>query len=554
MYATSIPARGHERLLTRASSQVDRAPWLLAAAVLVCGLLWLGSEGTYDGDERYYTDATLRMLAHGDWWRPVFADGSARLNKPLLDYWLIGASFQVFGASLFAARLPFLIAGALVVALTGRLARALFPAEPRAPLLASAIAASNVTLATLTVRCTPDILLVLATTIVWIGLAELLVAEHPRRTAAVWLWSGIGLAAAAKGGLAIVLVVFAVAMVAWKRRARARSELVHVPTMIFALSAAAVCLAPLWLTDVHAAGDSFVQDQFASRIASSPLDVVRNLFAYSGSLLRHHLPWLLAPLILFFGARDSLRSAWLHNRRGIVPVLLFALVLLVVFGSSNTHRGRYLAPAYPALACVFAVFVLPALELAFTARALRILVRTAAVLALLVAVVLVRVDALSAALVAIAGVLPALWIHRVTRPQLGTALALSIAGVLLVVVPAIRDAFRSDYYALAAESERVDATWGFDPSTPNVVRILSADRLAPRPWPNQPSSADFDDASVVLATGPACGELEARGWRLDPCGFRARRMRAEDVPHLLFESDPTAWFAAQGEPVFLARR
>ena len=90
------------------------APWLLALMTLGVGLVWLGSEGTYNGDERYYTDAVLRMRASGDWWRPAFADGSPRLNKPLLIYWLMGASMQVFGASLFSARLPFLIAGALL--------------------------------------------------------------------------------------------------------------------------------------------------------------------------------------------------------------------------------------------------------------------------------------------------------------------------------------------------------------------------------------------------------------------------------------------------------
>lgn len=554
VYATSIPAPERERFVRTELTRREWAPWLLAAAVLACGLLWLGSEGTYDGDERYYTDATLRMWASGDWWRPEFADGSARLNKPLLDYWLIGASFQVFGASLFAARLPFLIAGVLVIGLTGRLARVLFPAEPRAALLASAIAASNVTLAALTVRCTPDILLVLATTIAWVGLAELLVAEHPRRTAAVWLWSGIGLAAAAKGGLAIVLVVFAVTLVVCKRGARGRRQLVNAPSMLFAVALAAVCIAPLWLTDVHAAGVSFVHDQVGSRIASSPLSVVRNVLEYCGSLFRHHLPWIVAPAILFFFARDSLRNAWSSHRRGIVPVLLFGLVLVVVFGSANTHRARYLAPAYPALACVFAVFVLPMVELAFTARALRVLVTVAGALAVLVAGILLRIDARSAVLVALVGASLAVGARKSVRTQLGTALALAIAAVLFVVVPAIRHAFRSDYYALAAQSEHVDATWGFDASTPNVLRILSGGRLDPRPWPNQPSSAEIDSASAVLTMGPTSEQLAAHGWRLDPCGFRARRMRAGDVIHLLLESDPRAWFAAQGVPVFLARR
>lgn len=552
--ATPIPAPERVPIARTETTRRDRAPWFVALAVLACGLLWIGSEGTYDGDERYYLDATLRMLASGDWWKPEFADGSARLNKPLLDYWLIGSSFQLFGVSLFAARLPFLIAGALVVALTGRLARELFPEEPRAPLLASAIAASNATLATLTVRCTPDILVVLSTTIAWIGLAELLVAERPRRRAAAWLWCGIGLAAAAKGGLAIVLVVTSVGLVVWRRRAGARRALVHAPAMLFAVSVAAVCLVPLWLVEEAPGGPSFVHDQVAGRIATSPLDIARNFLAYFVSLLRHHLPWVLAPVLLFIGGRDALRSIWLRDRRGIVAVLLFTLAVFVVFASSNTHRARYLAPTYPALACSLAVFALPLLEWKWTARVLRSLVVTVTLAAILVAALLARVDALSAVVVALTGIVLAVGMRRATRNHLGTLFALAMSAVLLVVVPAIRDAFRSNYYALAADSERLDATWGFDPSTPNLVRVLSAGRLDPRPWPKQPSDADFDSTGVVLVMGSTAEELAQRGWRLDPCGFRARRMRAGDVPHLLRESDPRAWFAAQGQPVYRASR
>ena len=73
--------------------------------------MWLGSVAHYHGDERYYTDAALRMIERHDPWTPVYAGGAARLNKPLLTYWLVIGTYVTAGVSLFLSRLPFLVAG-----------------------------------------------------------------------------------------------------------------------------------------------------------------------------------------------------------------------------------------------------------------------------------------------------------------------------------------------------------------------------------------------------------------------------------------------------------
>src|SRR6188768_2676396 len=112
---------------------LERGPLLAAVLFFAAGMVWLGSSAHFHGDERYYTDAALRMLASGDPWTPQWADGTVRANKPLFTYWVLMASFAASGVSYFVARLPFLIAGALVVWLEGRLARTLFPKERAAP-------------------------------------------------------------------------------------------------------------------------------------------------------------------------------------------------------------------------------------------------------------------------------------------------------------------------------------------------------------------------------------------------------------------------------------
>jgi 4-amino-4-deoxy-L-arabinose transferase-like glycosyltransferase len=69
-------------------------------------------------DERHYTDAALWMLRNGDFLIPHCADGSLRFEKPILTYWVIAASYAVFGISPLSSRLPFLLAGCGVLWLT----------------------------------------------------------------------------------------------------------------------------------------------------------------------------------------------------------------------------------------------------------------------------------------------------------------------------------------------------------------------------------------------------------------------------------------------------
>jgi len=541
-------------MFSRNLSLRHHAHWLLAAAVFLIGLPWLGSEGTYHGDERFYTDAALRMIADGNAWAPEYADGSARLNKPLLVYWLIAVPFELLGPSLFAARLPFLVAGALLVGVTGRLARALFPTDPRAPFLAAAIVASNISLAALAVRSTPDILLALATAITWVGIAELLVGGRPARAAARWLWLGIGFAAAAKGSLSIVLVLFVVSAIAVLGGRGAWRALLLSPWLVAAIALAGVSLVPLWLVDAPLGGPSFVQDQVSTRLSTSPLEVVGMGLGYSASLTRHFLPWILAPIILAFANRTALREAWRGHRRGLVLVLAFTLLMWLVFSAANLHRGRYLTPIYPAFACATAVFVPLALDLRGVRRGVWILTVLVAVAAGLMALVALRVDIAAAIGAGAAAAVATYCAWKVSADQRAPAFAIAFGALVLVAVPALRHAFRSGDYARAAAAERIDAAWGFDALTPSILRVLSGGRVDPRSWPATPSEEDFARASVVIARGPARAALEARGWSLEQYASRHRNPRIGDLLELLGEPDPSAWLAERGEPVYFARR
>jgi len=93
---------------------------LVVASVLLAGL---GSPagGTHP-DEGLYLQAAREMHDRGDWLTPT-VDGRPDFTKPPLLYWAMGASFALFGETLWAARLPVALAALALVWVTGRLAR-----------------------------------------------------------------------------------------------------------------------------------------------------------------------------------------------------------------------------------------------------------------------------------------------------------------------------------------------------------------------------------------------------------------------------------------------
>jgi 4-amino-4-deoxy-L-arabinose transferase-like glycosyltransferase len=82
---------------------------LLFAAFI---LLTYGLEkyGLFEPHEGHFAGVAREMILQGDWVTPTL-NGSPYLNKPPLLYWLIAASFNLFGFHEFSARLPIALAG-----------------------------------------------------------------------------------------------------------------------------------------------------------------------------------------------------------------------------------------------------------------------------------------------------------------------------------------------------------------------------------------------------------------------------------------------------------
>ncbi len=89
----------------------------VAILLVICFIaFWwrLGQIGLVDPDEPFYSQTCHEMVETGDWLTPKIY-GQPQFEKPILYYWLVSASYKVFGENEFAGRLPSALPATLAV-------------------------------------------------------------------------------------------------------------------------------------------------------------------------------------------------------------------------------------------------------------------------------------------------------------------------------------------------------------------------------------------------------------------------------------------------------
>lgn len=180
-------------------------PWRMPAVVfmllLLTGFLGAAQTGLFDRDEPRYAQATREMLNSGNWVVPTF-NGEARLHKPILIYWLMSASFAVFGDSAIAARFPSIVASALAGVILFIWSSRWFG---RRASYMTFIVWATVPLTLVESRmATTDAVLNLLTLSMMASLASLFV--HPRPWVARLFWLLLGLSILTKGPVGLLMV------------------------------------------------------------------------------------------------------------------------------------------------------------------------------------------------------------------------------------------------------------------------------------------------------------------------------------------------------------
>ncbi len=451
-----------------------------AVALLILGL---GANTVWDANEAFYADTPRQMVLSGDYVNPVF-NGEARMNKPVLSYWVVAGLYNVFGLSLTVERFGIALGalGILLAAyLCGRAVR-----SPLTGWIAVLIVVTAPRFVMFSRRIFIDIWV---TMFMGLSIGCFLLAEAFPQRRRSWLglmYAAIGLGVLTKGPVALVFPVATIG--AWLLLERRLSDIKRLWIVPGALIVLAIN-APWWGAIYAQHGweplQAFWIGENFGRYTEPMQPGERNVWFYVPVLISDLFPW---SIFVVAGIATGAAALWSRVRNADaarldadsgIPAfkrfLMIWIVLLVgVFSFSETKQDLYVFPIIPALAALAADAIViglnrggARLRTGFIATAVLLIVGGAGVVALFgfraPTHVIPGANALGATLVA--GGLTVIVLALLKRAQAAT---LALAGTMVV----------ANYIFVLVSLPSVEA---FKPALP-MVRMISA-RTRPGPPP-----------------------------------------------------------------------
>jgi 4-amino-4-deoxy-L-arabinose transferase-like glycosyltransferase len=345
------------------STLAKRACLLLFFAIVAFYLYGLGKLPLVGPDEPRYAQVAREMFLRGDLITPTLG-GHTWFEKPVLLYWMMMASFKVFGVSEWSARLGPALAGLLTIAAVwwisrrlelkterhGRDARATW--HPGFAFFCMLVIASSGGLIVFSRAASFDI--VVTMTLTWafsFFLASEIESRHRKRLLAGF-YCFVGLSLLAKGLIGIVLPFGVITLFYLLRR--------RLPDRTTTLSLVwgfplLVAVAAVWYGPViarHGWGfidEFFVQHHFA-RYFSNKYQHPQPIYFYLLVILMIALPWTVFLIESLIRARGwQARGADVKNKARMFALAWF-LVPIVFFSFSGSKLPAYILPSLPGAA------------------------------------------------------------------------------------------------------------------------------------------------------------------------------------------------------------
>lgn len=343
---------------------------LLLAMAAVLFFVGLGSLGLTDRDEGRNAEAGREMYETGNYISPTF-NYEPRFAKPVFVYWLMTASYHLFGVNEFAARFPSALFGLGLILL-----QYLFLTRCRGRvvgLFGAAMLLLNLEIIGLSRMALTDSVLIFFTTLslygFWLG-----VHGEGRERHAMWLfYIGMALATLTKGPIGFLIPMLAVGLYLWLTRSwplfRRRGHLI--PGLILFVALAL----PWYLVMLNIHGQRYTtsaQGDTIGRFFGAMEGHGGTLLFYIPVFLLGFFPW---SALLPFAWHQSYRS-WREARRtGALPpsrsaevethstpdalewfAAAWVLGGFIFFSLSSTRLPHYIGPLFPGAAILAACY------------------------------------------------------------------------------------------------------------------------------------------------------------------------------------------------------
>jgi len=333
-------------------------PRLLLVALLIAAIvpyfINLGVSSIWDANEAFYAQTPREMMEAGDYVTPSF-NFQLRMNKPVLSYWNVAASYRLFGISEWSERLPIAIGGVVMILTAFALGRLL--GGTHAGLLAALVLATSPRLMLLARRIIIDVHIAM-----WTGLVLLFFAlsetRPARRLYLSLMYVAAGFGVLTKGPVAVFLpaLVFFIYLASQKRL----GDLRHM--MLPAGAAISLAIVVPWYYFLYrehgwAYIGSFIVGENLGRYAEAVGEQSRGLLFYIPVMLADMFPWsLMIPLSIWW----AVRAQWQNRVARLLVIWIAAIV--VFFSLSGTKEDLYVLPIVTAEAALVGAMLARAVE------------------------------------------------------------------------------------------------------------------------------------------------------------------------------------------------
>ncbi|NQT07336.1 MAG: glycosyltransferase family 39 protein [Candidatus Omnitrophica bacterium] len=321
----------------------------LAFILFAIGTAYLGYSSP---DEKRYAQSAQEMVEGGDWITPHY-HGRPRFQKPILFYWLAAFSSSILGGGWFAARLPSIFFGAMMVFLVYLLGRDLY--NRRTGLFSAAFLSISTLFFAYTRLCTPDMTLLFFITLSIYIFCRLYFLNLSGANGLLFFLA-LALAALTKGfaGILIPLFIIGVFSAIFKKPGLIRRLNIPAGLILFLF-----VISPWFIAmyKIHGAAyiDHIWRVETLGRLsgqggANMLLGVIKGIARY-----------LIMTILLFLPTTAFLPWATRHiakERReaNTAFIILWALTVVLFFSLFGTRKAHYLLPIAPPLSLMIGIF------------------------------------------------------------------------------------------------------------------------------------------------------------------------------------------------------
>jgi len=333
----------------------------------------LGEVPPYHADENFYVESSLRMVESGDYITPVYHE-KKRFAKPILYYWMVVSSYEIFGISLNSARLPSVLFGALSVGLVFLLGCRLF--DSRVGLFSAFILPSIYLHFQISRWATTDMALSFFVLLALYFFVLLFQTNFQKNIYAYLFYLSLGLGFMVKGPPAILIPGLTALgfLIATKRKGWFADLRVGQGLVILL-----VIIVPWFVSMFVMHGEEFKNHIIGNEIKNRLVHDTPFSFYYVGVLFRYQLPWslffLFAALKQFgflgFSSEKGVKfrerlKKWGENVSRHIKLLfkegnesiafcyIWILVCIILFTLLRVEHSRYMLPSCAAVAILTA--------------------------------------------------------------------------------------------------------------------------------------------------------------------------------------------------------